>query len=351
MRGPSLFIERWGHDMRYAAPLMLMLAACAPRPQTLPVVQAAVETAPVDTVNADAADDPAIWIDDGDPAASLILGTDKKAGLYLYDVSGAVAQFLPAGQLNNIDLRQNVTLGAWRGDIAAASNRTDNTVTLLTLADRRATVSGAIPSPIEEPYGLCMGAAGAETLAFVAYKTGDVVAFRLTAPDAGEEVSRLKLASQLEGCVFDDAARVLYIGEENRGLWKADYRDGRLGGARLVDEIGGASGLVADIEGLALYVTGETTGYLIASVQGDNSFAVYERQGDNRFRGRFRIGPSATIDGVGETDGIEATSAPLGPRFPKGVLVVQDGLNEPEGVGQNFKIVDWRDIEQALGLE
>lgn len=333
-----------------AAPLLL-LGACGSEQAPLPVVRPAVETAPVGTVNADAADDPAIWVDESDPVASLILGTDKKAGLYLYDLSGAVVQFLPAGRLNNVDLRQNVTLGAWRGDIIAASNRTDDTVTLLTLEDRRAAVSGAIPSPLQEPYGLCMGAAGGETLVFVAYKTGDLVAFRLDAPDSGGEIARLKFASQLEGCVFDDTARVLYIGEENRGIWKADYRDGRLGEPRLVDEIGGASGLVADIEGLALYVTGETTGYLIASVQGDSSFAVYERQGENRFRGRFRIGPSATIDGVGETDGIEATSRPLGPRFPKGVLVVQDGLNEPEGAGQNFKVIDWREIEAALALD
>src|SRR3546814_8619832 len=48
-----------------------------------PVISARVETVPVKSPG-DAADDPAIWANPDDPAASLIVATDKKAGLYLY---------------------------------------------------------------------------------------------------------------------------------------------------------------------------------------------------------------------------------------------------------------------------
>lgn len=335
--------------MRVAVLLLLFAAACSPKTEDLPAVHAVVETEPVGSDD-DAADDPALWFNADDPAASLVLGTDKDAGLYLYDLQGAVVQFLPAGELNNVDLRQGVTLGGWSGAIAAASNRTDNTVTLLTLENRAAAVSGAFPSPIVEPYGLCMGLDGADALVFVTYKTGDLIAFRLTGPDAGEEIGRLKLASQLEGCVFDDEMRTLYIGEENAGVWKADFADGKLTNPRLVDEVKGASGLKDDVEGLALYKTGAGEGYLVASSQGNNSYALYERQGDNRFIGRFRIAAGDVIDGAEETDGLEAVSLALGPDFPRGVLIVQDGFNDPKGSAQNFKIVDWREIEKALGF-
>ena len=46
--------------------------------------------------------------------------------------------------------------------------------------------------------------------------------------------------------------------------------------------------------------------------------------------------------GADETDGIEATSVPLGARFPNGLLVVMNS------VGKNFMLYDWRDVEAAL---
>ena len=105
-----------------------------------------------------------------------------------------------------------------------------------------------------------------------------------------------------------------------------------------------------DVEGLALYRTGETSGYLLASSQGNNTYAVYDREGDNTFLGRFAIvtDDASGIDGSEETDGIDATAANLGPNFPKGVFIAQDGYNDPSGSNQNFKIVDWRLIEDGL---
>jgi 3-phytase len=43
-------------------------------------------------------------------------------------------------------------------------------------------------------------------------------------------------------------------------------------------------------------------------------------------------------------------SAPLGPDFPRGLLVVQDGCNALPGAPQNFKLVSWERIAVALGL-
>ncbi|PQA85702.1 phytase [Hyphococcus luteus] len=327
-----------------AAALLPLAAGCISAGPSAPSVHAAGETAPVNSAG-DAADDPAVWVNVGDTAESLILGTDKRAGLYVYDLKGAVVQFLPAGKLNNVDLRQNVSLDGWTGDIAAASNRTDNTVTLFTIEEDGAVAeSGAFPSLLDEPYGLCLGAQGGDVFAFVAYKTGDLIAYRLAGPGGGAEAARMKLESQLEGCVFDDEAGVLYIGEEETGVWKAAFDGGGFSALSFIDEVGGASGVAADVEGLALYKTGPGTGYLIASSQGNNSYAVYTREGDNAFVTRFAVTPGETIDGSEETDGVEAVSADLGPDFPEGVFIAQDGFNDPKGSAQNFKIVDWREI-------
>jgi 3-phytase len=45
---------------------------------------------------------------------------------------------------------------------------------------------------------------------------------------------------------------------------------------------------------------------------------------------------------VTETDGIHATSANLGPMFPSGVFIAQDGLDDKGK--QNFKLVPWHRI-------
>ena len=57
------------------------------------------------------------------------------------------------------------------------------------------------------------------------------------------------------------------------------------------------------------------------------------------------------MDGVSETDGLDVTGANLGPRYPDGLLVVQDGRNLSPRERQNYKYVSWRAIEEALGIK
>ena len=75
-------------------------------------------------------DDPAIWVKRGDPAESLILGTDKQGGLAVYDLGGKQLQYLEAGRLNNVDVRYDVPLGDGRVDLVAAGNRTNDAIWL-----------------------------------------------------------------------------------------------------------------------------------------------------------------------------------------------------------------------------
>ena len=93
--------------------------------------------------------------------------------------------------------------------------------------------------------------------------------------------------------------------------------------------------LSADAEGLTLYFGPEGTGYLLASSQGSSTFLVYDRAGDNPYLGSYRVGASGEIDGVDESDGSMVLNVPLGPTFPQGLLVVHDGLNEPEVLAED----------------
>ena len=43
--------------------------------------------------------------------------------------------------------------------------------------------------------------------------------------------------------------------------------------------------------------------------------------------------------------------ANLGPKFPQGLLVVQDGRNLAPRERQNYKFVSWKDVAESLGLE
>src|SRR4030095_84112 len=94
---------------------------------TLETVVATIETDPVPN-GGDAADDPAIWVNPNDSAQSIIIGTDKRGGLAVYDLSGKQIQYLSDGQMDNVDLRDGVKLGGQTVGILTGSNRKDNSI-------------------------------------------------------------------------------------------------------------------------------------------------------------------------------------------------------------------------------
>ncbi|WP_374778061.1 phytase [Streptomyces sp. NBC_01310] len=190
---------------------------------------------------------------------------------------------------------------------------------------------------------------------------------------------------QVEGMVVDPDTGDLYAGQEDVGIWKldADLRSP----ARLFEKVRsfgvpgtwnpqteecdagtdpgfGGRHVSADVEGLTIWRDPRHPGrggYLLASSQGDDTFAVFERGNGNAYVRGFRVatgtGPGAP-DGSEESDGAAVTSAPLGTKFPNGLLVVQDGANTPGTTGPdgeartdtNFKFVDLGRLGRAARL-
>ena len=326
-------------------------------PARLPVVVPVAQTEPVSRAG-DAADDPAIWVNPADASASRVIGTNKREGLHVYDLAGRELQRLPIGRLNNVDLRQGVVLGGRPRDLAVATHRDAFALVVFEIdAQGRLAEIGRVPTGLEGIYGVCVHAPRAGGLeVFVNDTDGTYLRVALSEQDGrivGRELQRWRMKTQPEGCVADDAAGRLWVGEEDRGLWAMpiDPAPSPASAAALAMVLPVGPTLHADVEGVALYDSPQGR-WIVVSSQGNNSYVVLDADPPHRVRGAFRIGiaADAAIDGVSETDGLEVTSRPLGPALPAGALVVQDGYKRLPSGTQNFKIIDWRDIERVLGL-
>lgn len=329
-----------------------LLAGCAtvpPASDVAPNVPATAETDPVDTA-ADAADDPAIWRNAADPAKSLVIGTDKKAGIHVYDMKGKRLSFTPAARLNNVDLRdlggRVVVAASDRADVATAHV----SLFLLETAAARLQPLGRYPVGAGEAYGMCLWTRASDKalFGFVVLKDGRIDQVAIDTAGATPQVKTvrsMKVATQAEGCVVDDRTGLLYVAEEDVGLWRFAADPAAPVTGTPIAQVDGRT-LFADAEGLALAPQGRTGGYLVASSQGDNAYTLYRLPGVT-YAGRFRI-DGGPIDGTSETDGIELALGDFGPDYPRGLFVAQDGDNAPET--QNFKYVSWEKILKALGL-
>jgi 3-phytase len=307
-----------------------------------------VETDPVPHAG-DAADDPAIWVDPLDPSRSTVLGTDKHGGLAVYDLDGRQVQYLPVGDVNNVDIRNGFTLGGGDVSVATAGNRTDNSIGIWAVdpsTRQLGDVSAGAVHPGIAVYGSCMyhSPVSGRQYVFVNSSAGEVEQWELAGNGRGRvaasKVRAFDVGTTTEGCVSDDELGRFYIGEETVGIWSYGAEPGSGSSRRLFAATSPAGPLVADVDGLAIAYGPDGGGYLVASSQGNSSYVLYTRESGSFVRS-FRVGPGNGLDGAEESDGLDVTTSPLGPAFPSGVFVVQDGHNEGN---QNFKLVPYERV-------
>jgi 3-phytase len=329
---------------------------------SLPTVTALVETVPVASVG-DAADDPVIWANPGDPSRSLVVATDKKAGMYVYDMHGKVTDFRADGKMNTTDLREGFMLGGKPAILVTASDRTHKTIAIYRLdpATRKLVdvADGPQATGLEDPYGLCMyrSARSGKTYVFINSPEGLVRQWELR--DAGNgrvravQVRDFRMHSQAEGCVADDANGMLYINEEDVATWRLGAEPDGGDAMTAIGRVDGNPALKDDLEGIAIYDLGDGHGYIVLSSQGNNTYAVYRRDGDHAYLGSFAVVADGArgIDGASETDGLDVSSRNLGPGFGHGAMVTQDGHDVLPAQTQNYKYVPWESIARALHLE
>ncbi len=341
----------------------------------------------------DVADDVCVWVHPSNGARSLIIGVNKSdarhGGLYLFRLDGSrwaaaegwrpgVNWFEPGKKLNNVDCGRGFRAGPERWDLVCAANRTDRTLDALRvrtdsqgdlvsleLVGRIPIGKGFAPGT-DAPYGLalCAPEDGRGWSVFTSDKQGRVAQYRLrfsASADGSGQVLGERLGTtgrpwqisekgcEIEGIAADPSRGVVYIGSEDEGIFRYRLSDGVMDTASkvVVDRVGRR--LKADVEGLTLYARPDGTGYLIASSQGSDQFAVYAREfeGDapNRDLANFAVGAGDRLDAVTSTDGIDAVCADLGGQFAEGAFVAHDGSGASP---TNYKIVPWSRIAAAL---
>jgi len=289
-------------------------------------------------------DDMCIWIDPN-PALSTVIGSDKSANkLFVYDLNGNTIQTISVpGKPGNIDVRYNFLLSGQLVDIVGYNDR-DNTKVVIykvnpsdrTLVQVANFDAGNWPSEI---YGFCLYRSpnNGKHYAIACGESSQMRQWELV--DAGNgTIDGVEMRTWhngtgdlTEGLVADDETAKLYAANEGQGIYKydADPDDPNPVGQLIAPT--GSNGLTPDVEGITLYYAANGEGYLIASSQGSDDFKAYERKEPHNFVMTF------TVDGTGDTDGIDVTNVSMGSMFPEGIFAAHSG-------SRAIRLCDYADI-------
>ena len=159
------------------------------------------------------------------------------------------------------------------------------------------------------------------------------------------------------GCAQE---RVKQCEEENNGVLKACSINQALDFSSFTTVDSRKGHIVGDPEGVAIYKTNDTDGFIVLSSQGDSKFNLYNRKPPYEYVGSFSVkaGLGATrlpIDEITTTDGIEIINLDFNSHFPEGLMVIQDDVNTVDKKSklkrQNFKFVSFKDIINILSLK
>lgn len=335
------------------------------------------------------ADDPAIWLHPTDASKSLVIASAKNEGLRVYDLAGQQLQsLLPArlngqrSRLNNVDVQYNFLMNdGSRADLAVYTDRGQDVLriykinasgTPLTEVTSTAYTRLFPSQPVADQatgYGLALwrDTTHDKLYGLVAQRHGTGIAqYELVAQADGSvgtqhvrswslpgtykgvnlDNDAADMSQQSEGLVVDQQTGMLYVGQEDVGIWGINLHTGALSNAPLIETktFDPASPITADVEGLTIRYGNNGEGVIIASSQGDNTFAAFDRKTFG-YLGSFAIGANGGIDAVQESDGADVTSFAL-PGFEDGMFVTQDGYDgdDFDADATNFKYVKWSDI-------
>ncbi|MFA8301075.1 MAG: phytase [Hyphomicrobiales bacterium] len=326
------------------------------------------ETDPVPN-SGDAADDAAIWINNEDLDNSVIYGTDKKGGIIAYNLHGKLIKYYPVGDINNIDIRYDFPIDPEnpedKYDIVGVSNSSDKSFMIFRINKATGKLYDigvrSFATGMEDTYGFAFYKSPTGNFyAFVSDKQGQVQQWIITAIKDNHYRSDKKVDAKLvrsfsvpskcEGMVADDLRAVLFVAEEKHGIWSflAEPEEGSE--SVQIFDIESNPNLEMEIEGLTIIYTSPADGYLVASSQGNSSYAVFERQPPYKYIGSFKLVDSGHINGTMSTDGIAGTAFGLGAKWPEGLFIAQDGTYNKENKkeNQNFKLVSWGKIARKF---
>lgn len=300
-------------------------------------------------------DDPAVWINYSNPEESLIIGTDKGddnelGGLYVFNLRGEIDHEKSIKDLqrpNNVDIAYGFAHGEDTIDIAVFTERYTNSIRVFKLPELEPIDADGIPvfkdDSLRSPMGVALYKRQEDNqiFAIVSRKEGDTAQYleqhALFSEDGiakgtlSRKFGQWSGEKEIEAIAVDDELGYIYYSDERKAVRKyhADPKKGD-------EEIHhfATQNFLEDREGISIYSTTDSTGYILVSDQADNTFHVFEREGSNRFLAEL---PFSTL----ESDGNESSNFNFNEDFPEGIFVAMSD-------DATFHIYDWRDIKSAL---
>lgn len=287
-------------------------------------------------------DDPAVWVNPRNPAQSLIIGTDKDSdgGLYVYDLAGHLQADKTVRGLkrpNNVDVEYGLLLNGKPTDIAVTTERETHNLRIFSLPDMKPIDGGGIPM-FEGETGT--GFRDLMGIALYRSKSGeiDAVVGRKSGPTNGTYLWQYRLADagngqvkatllrkfgeysgrkEIESIAVDDKLGYVYYSDEGIGV-RQYFADPALGNKQLA--LFATTGFAEDHEGISIYATTDSTGYLLVSDQGGDRFQIFRREGQ---AGQPYAHPWVRTTRVlaHQSDGSETITQPLNDRFRHGLFI------------------------------
>ncbi|WP_247236151.1 phytase [Telluribacter sp. SYSU D00476] len=303
-------------------------------------------------------DDPAVWINPADPSQSLILGTDKDqdGALYVFNLEGKIQPEKVVRGLqrpNNVDVEYGLMLGGRPTDIAVVTERYTHKLRIFSLPDMKPIDQGGIEvfegqTGKEERdlmgIGLYRSKAG-QIYAIVGRKTGPTdgtYLWQYLLEDNGSGQIKATLVrkfgaysglKEIESIAVDDELGYVYYSDEGKGVRKY-FADPDKGNKELA--LFATTGFAADHEGISIYQTSPTTGYILVSDQQHNQFHIFRREGEAGAPHQHTELKVVRVRAA-ESDGSEVVSLPLDRLFQKGLFVVMSN-------DRTFHLYRWEDI-------
>jgi len=302
-------------------------------------------------------DDPAIWIHPSDPMQSLILGTDKgdkNGGIYAFDLRGKLQKkVIGLPRPNNIDVEYGFPFKGGSIDIAVFTERNGDDIRVMRLPSLEFIDGGGIPvfvgDSIRSPMGIGLykSPVSGKTYAIVGRKSGPDGSYlwQYQLQDSAGVVDahpvrkfgQFKGGKEIESILVDDAMGYVYYSDEGSGVRKyfaePDSADIEL--SFFAD-----TGFTEDHEGISVYPTGATTGYLLVSDQQANQFQVFKREGSP---GNPHLHTLITVLPIStnQSDGSDVTHVSFGDLYPAGFFVAMSD-------NRTFHIYDWRKLGERI---
>ena len=309
-------------------------------------------------------DDPAIWIDTVNPSRSLVIGTDKgdsTGGLYVFTLDGRIDSTRtrrPLKRPNNVDVITGVAFNGKRIDIAVTAERGTMSLRIFQLPDMTPIDGGGIAvfdgDAARAPMGIAMYRRPSDgaVFAIVGGKSGprEGYLWQYRLADAGNgtlTATRVRTfgaysgTKEIEAIAVDQQLGFVYYSDETVGIRKYHADPDKADAAKEL-ALFGTTGFVSDHEGIAVYPTSDSTGYLVVSDQQGQRLQLFAREGAARAP-HTHVTLTTIPVAAKETDGLDVTATALSPAFPEGLLVMMS-------TDKTFHFYDWRDVRKRLPL-